>query len=103
MPALLVVDETITNPELFDDYKRAVAPTIEQFGGRFLARGPELEILEASGRWSPDRLVILEFPDMAALKAWYHSAEYAAVREIRLGSASSTLVAMDTSATDPKT
>ena len=103
MPALLVVDETITNSELFDDYKRAVVPTIEKFGGRFLARGQELEILEASGRWEPDRLVIIEFPDMAALKAWYHSAEYAPVRELRLGSASSTLAAMDTSPVDQKT
>lgn len=53
MPALLVVDETITNPELFEEYKRGVVPTIEKFGGRFLARGPELEVLEASGRWEP--------------------------------------------------
>ena len=102
MPALLVVDETITNSEIFNDYKRAVVPTIEKFGGRFLARGPELEVLEASGRWEPGRLVIIEFPDMPTLKAWYHSPEYAPVRELRFGSASSTLVAMDTSPRDQK-
>lgn len=96
MPALLVVDETITNSELFDQYKREVVPTIEKFGGKFLARGQELEVLEASGRWDPDRLVIIEFPDMAALKAWYDSDAYAAIRDLRLRSASSTLVAMDT-------
>ncbi|MFD1195674.1 DUF1330 domain-containing protein [Seohaeicola saemankumensis] len=102
MTALLVVDETITNSAVFDDYKRAVVPTIEKFGGRFLARGPELEVLETSGRWEPDRLVIIEFPDMAALKAWYHSADYASVRELRFASATSTLVAMDTSPTGQK-
>jgi uncharacterized protein (DUF1330 family) len=59
--------------------------------------------LEASGRWEPGRLVIIEFPDMPALKAWYHSPEYAPVRELRFGSASSTLVAMDTNTIDQKT
>ena len=98
MPALLIVDETITEQELFEEYKRAVVPTIEKYGGRFLARGEALETLEANGTWTPDRLVIVEFPDMAALKAWYESPEYAPAREIRLRSASSTLIAMETGA-----
>ncbi|PUB12390.1 DUF1330 domain-containing protein [Yoonia sediminilitoris] len=96
MPALLIVNETITEPELFEEYKRAVVPTLEKFGGRFLARGAALEVLETSGTWAPDRLVIVEFPDMAALKAWYESPEYAPAREIRFRSAASTLVAMET-------
>jgi uncharacterized protein (DUF1330 family) len=70
MPALLIVNETITEPELFEEYKRAVVPALENFGGRFLARGAALEVMEKSGTWVPDRLVIVEFPDIAALKAW---------------------------------
>ncbi|MCR9109815.1 DUF1330 domain-containing protein [Marivita sp. XM-24bin2] len=96
MPALLIVNETITEAELFEEYKRAVVPTLEKFGGRFLVRGAALEILENSGTWSPDRLVIVEFPDMSALKAWYDSPEYKTAREIRLKSATSTLVAVET-------
>ena len=34
---IIVVDETITDPEVFEDYKRAVLPTIARFGGRFLS------------------------------------------------------------------
>lgn len=97
MPALLIVNETIIEPEMFEEYKRAVVPTLEKFGGRFLVRGAALEVLEKSDTWFPDRLVIVEFPDMAALKAWYDSPEYAPAREIRLQSATSTLVAMETS------
>jgi len=26
--------------------------------------------------WHPERVVIIEFPDMAALNAWYQSPEY---------------------------
>jgi uncharacterized protein (DUF1330 family) len=57
--------------------------------------------METSGTWSPDRLVIVEFPDMAALKAWYDSPEYAPAREIRLQSATSTLVALETGPVSP--
>lgn len=102
MTALLIVDETITDPDLFEDYKRAVVPTISKFGGRFLARGGALEVLEPGG-WTPGRMVIVEFPDMAALKNWYDSDDYAPAREIRLRSAKSTLVAMDAGGAAPLT
>ena len=102
MPAILIVDETISDPVFFEEYKRAVVPTIARLGGRFLVRGAALEILESSGGWVPDRVVIVEFPDMATLRAWYDSADYAPMREISLRSASSTLVAMETSPVDPK-
>ncbi len=103
MPALLIVDETITDPEVFEEYKRTVVPTIGKFGGRFLARGGALDVLETNGSWLPDRVVIVEFPDMSALKSWYESPDYAPVREIRYRSASSTLVAMETGPVDPET
>lgn len=95
MPAYLIADETIEDPETFETYKREVLPLISRFGGRFLSRGGQLEILEAGRDWSPDRMVIIEFPSMSALKDWYGSADYAAVREIRFRSARSTLVALD--------
>ena len=101
MPALLIVNETITDPELFEEYKRAVVPTLKKFGGRFLARGAALEVLETSPTWSPDRLVIVEFPDMKALKAWYNSPDYAPTREIRLRSATSTMVALESTPVSP--
>lgn len=95
MPAYLIADETITDPEVFEDYKRAVLPLIERHGGRFLSRGGALEVLEAGRDWSPGRMVIIEFPDMQRLKAWYDDPDYAPVRDIRLKSATSTLVALE--------
>lgn len=95
MPAYLIADETITDPDTFEDYKRQVLPTIEQYGGRFLSRGATVKVLEDTRGWSPGRMVIVEFPDMATLKQWYDSDGYAAVREIRWRSAKTTLVVMD--------
>ena len=102
MPDYLVVDEVITDPDAFVDYKRAVLPTIVSHGGRFLARGGAMEIVEAGGRWNPDRLVIVEFPSMEALKAWYDSADYAPARDIRLRAAKSTVVALEGIAAAPE-
>ncbi|WP_412099052.1 DUF1330 domain-containing protein [Defluviimonas sp. D31] len=101
MSAFLIADEIITDPDVFEDYKRAVLPLITKFGGRFLSRGGDLEVLEDGNGWSPGRMVIIEFPSMAALRDWYQCAEYAQVRDIRLRSATSTLVALDAGSAVP--
>lgn len=100
MPAYLIADETIEDPETFEQYRRAVLPLINKFGGRFLSRSGKLEVLEGGGNWRPGRMVIIEFPSMSALKEWYVCAEYAPVREIRFRSATSTLVAIDSGAAE---
>jgi len=98
MPAYLITDETITDAATFDEYKRLVLPLITRFGGRFLSRGATPEVLEAGAGWSPDRMVIIEFPSMAALRDWYDCPDYAPVRALRARSARSTLVALDAGA-----
>ena len=74
MAAYLIAEHVISNASLFEEYRSKVAPMIERFGGRYLTRGGSHEILD--GDWKPTRVVVIEFPDMVALKAWYHSPEY---------------------------
>jgi uncharacterized protein (DUF1330 family) len=93
MTAFLIADIDITDPTTYEDYKRQVAPLIARFGGRYLARGGLHEVLE--GDWEPHRLVVLEFPDMASLKAWYDSPEYAPIKQIRENSAEGRLIALE--------
>ena len=47
------------------------------------------------GDWEPHRLVVLEFPDMASLKAWYASPEYVPIKRIRENSAKGRLIALE--------
>ena len=63
MPAYAVVNVEITDSAGFEEYRKAVPATIAAFGGRFLARGGTMEVLE--GKWIPKRLVILEFPNVS--------------------------------------
>ena len=93
MAAYLIADIEIHNPQGYEEYKQRASKTIEQFGGRYLARGGRHEVLE--GTWNPTRLVMLEFPDMARLQSWYESADYATVKPFRVANARSHLVALE--------
>jgi uncharacterized protein (DUF1330 family) len=69
-------------------------PIIEQFGGRYRARGGQLEILEDQ-LWRPSRIVVIEFDDMKQALACLRSSEYLAVRPIRHANAQSTVVVVE--------
>jgi uncharacterized protein (DUF1330 family) len=63
----------------------ALAPaTIEQYGGRYLARGGQIDVIE--GAWSPHAVVVAEFPDGEAVRRWYASPEYSEALKIRAAS-----------------
>jgi uncharacterized protein (DUF1330 family) len=66
---------------------------VAAYGGRFLARGGAVESLE--GGWSPQRLVILEFPSVAQAHAWIDSPEYARARALRQRSATSNMLVVE--------
>jgi uncharacterized protein (DUF1330 family) len=81
MPAYLIANVHVTNPDGYRAYTEQVGATIAAHGGRFLARGGSVEVLE--GDWEPQRLVILEFPTFEAAHTWYHSAEYQTLKAVR--------------------
>ena len=93
MSAYLVVDCEVTDPARYDQYKLLAPAAIAQYGGRYLARGGTVAILE--GDWQPGRVVILEFPSLAAAKEFYDSPEYRAARAVRAGAARMNLVAVE--------
>jgi uncharacterized protein (DUF1330 family) len=60
---------------------------IAEHGWRYLTKDGCHKVLE-DGHWQPDRVVIIEFPDMAALNAWYNSPEYQPLIALRRASTS---------------
>lgn len=71
----------VTDAEGYEEYRRRVPAVIAAYGGRYLVRGGACEVLE--GAVAPGRQVILEFPDMERLLAFYHSEEYRPLLAIR--------------------
>jgi len=90
--AYFIVDNEITDPKIFDEYRRQAVPLAVKFGGRFLVRGGA--ILPMEGGWKPKRLVLIEFPSMDALQAWYQSAEYAPLLAMRQSASVGSAVAV---------
>ena len=89
--AYLIVDNVITDPRAYDEYRRQAVPLVARFGGRFLIRGGPISPLE--GNWKPQRLVLIEFPSMDALQAWYDSPEYAPLLALRQAASTGSVVA----------
>jgi uncharacterized protein (DUF1330 family) len=92
MPAYVIVETDISDPERYEQYKAASPGAIAAGGGRFLVRGGELAVLE--GDWEPTRLVVLEFEDLAAAKRWYESEVYQEAKLLRRGAAHLRMVAV---------
>ena len=68
MTAYLVLDFSILDLPRFLPYADAIPAFIEKHGGRYIVRGVEPTVME--GTWSPDRVVVLEFPSQDHAKAF---------------------------------
>ncbi len=93
MAAYLIANVEVTDPVAYEEYRRLAPAAIAAHGGRYLARGGATAVLE--GEVAAHRLVILEFPDMARLKAFYQSAEYQPLVAMRQRAARSSFVAVE--------
>lgn len=90
MAAYVITNVTVHDAEGYKEYARGTPDSIARFGGRFLVRGGALEVRE--GEWEVERLVVVEFPDMARARAWYESEEYQRLKAIREATSSADMV-----------
>ncbi len=76
MAAYLIADVLPTDMEGYrgSGYLEAAVSTATAHGGTYIVRGGETTVLE--GEWEPERMVIIQFPSMEDLRAWYDSPEY---------------------------
>jgi uncharacterized protein (DUF1330 family) len=93
MPAYLIVDLEVQDPEKIAEYRRGAGPTVLKHGGRLLVGNGAREVLE--GSWTPKELIIIEFPSMQELKNWYNSAEYQPLIDLRKAAARTNLIAIE--------
>ena len=93
MSAYLIAVETVHDEAMFAEYRKQIIATLEAFGGRFVARGGKLTVLE--GEWQHPRTVIIEFPSRESAEGWYKSADYQKIIGLRLKSTSGNLVILD--------
>jgi uncharacterized protein (DUF1330 family) len=93
MPAYAIFDIEVTDPETYEEYKKLAPPAIAAYGGKYLARGGKVDVLE--GDWSPTRIVILEFPTAQQALDWINSPEYREARAMRHASATAQAIIVE--------
>jgi uncharacterized protein (DUF1330 family) len=93
MTAYVFAEVEVTDPVAYEDYRRQVPAVIAKYGGRYLVRGGAATLHE--GTAAPQRLVILEFENMAKLRAFYDSPEYAPLLNLRTRASKSRLISIE--------
>ena len=85
MPAYLIYDAVVTDPQKYEQYKALSPGAIAAYGGKFVVRGGKHESVE--GDWKPNRVVMVEFPTYERAQEFWNSPEYKTAREARSGAA----------------
>jgi len=93
MAAYWIGEHIVGDDAKFAEYLAAVVPMIERFGGRYLTRVGAHEVLD--GGWRPNRVVVIEFPDIEAIRALYGSPEYQPLIALRHSAATDVIIAVD--------
>ena len=93
MPAYLISQGAVKDPERMRAYRAAVVPLIAKFEGRYIVRRGEVQVLE--GHHDGRSVTIHEFPSIEAIHAFWDSAEYASIKDLRLGAADLDLWAVE--------
>lgn len=93
MTAYLIVDLDVHDWDGFQAYRTEVGTFIRKYGGAYIVRGGEFEVLE--GDWQPHRLVMFQFPDRAAIRAMYADPDYQKLAKVREACARSVSIAVD--------
>lgn len=93
MAAYFIVDNEVTDPAGFEEYRKQVPATLEKYGGKILVRGGQLQALE--GDWQPKRLVVTVFPSLEHARRWYDSEEYRPLKALRMRTARGSLVLVE--------
>jgi uncharacterized protein (DUF1330 family) len=93
VPAYVIAQLTITDPQGFEQYRNMVPATIAKYGGKYVVRGGTMEKLE--GDWEPQRLVILEFESAERAKQWWASEDYREAKLLRQRTAQTSLIIVE--------
>ena len=82
MPALMISQVTVTDQEKFQDYFAQTRTIAATYGARAVARGNQAKTLNGNED-GHQMVVVVEFPSMEQLEAWYGSAEYKSIVPLR--------------------
>ncbi len=93
MAAYVIFDVEIRDAARYQEFMTGVKPALEAAGAKYLARGGEHTVYE--GDWEPRRIVLIEFPSVAAWEDFYNGPTYQGLKSIRDECSSARLVGVE--------
>lgn len=93
MKAYLVLDLTVNDIGAFGAYIAAIPAFITRHAGRYIVQGAQPTAIE--GDWTPERMVIIEFPARDNANAFLRDPEIQDLFKIRHETTTSRLVLVD--------
>jgi uncharacterized protein (DUF1330 family) len=79
--------------EAKQEYVKGLSDMIERHGGDFIIASSKFRVAE--GEWNPGLFIVIKFPTMQQLSAWYDSPEYRPIRQFRLDNSRSDAVIVE--------
>ncbi|MBC7717667.1 MAG: DUF1330 domain-containing protein [Pseudorhodobacter sp.] len=93
MSAHVIFNVEIRDMARYQDFMKGVKPALDAANGRYLAGGNAHKVYE--GDWQPRRIVVLEFPSVAAFESFYTGPVYQGLRAVRDECSSARLVSVE--------
>ena len=90
MPVYALAQITIHDRERYERYVARFAAVFSRFEGRLLAADESPVVLE--GEWPHQKVILMSFPDRAALERWAYSPEYREIAQDRVAATSGTVL-----------
>ncbi|AEG51065.1 protein of unknown function DUF1330 [Sphingobium chlorophenolicum L-1] len=90
MAVYTIAQVKIHDQETYDKYKVQFGPILHEYGGRLVAADEQPLVEE--GEWAYEKIVILEFDDMAAFRAFADSESYKKIAAHRHAGADSLIL-----------
>ena len=89
----LIVRINIKNAELFQQYPPLSTKAVEKFGGKYLIRGGNFDVVE--GEWPAERTTVVEFESFEKAREFYNSLEYNEAKKVRQESADTDFILIE--------
>jgi len=84
----------IHDPEPYGRYMARFMPILEKYHGKLLAADEAPRVLEGQW-WDRNKVVLMQFPDAAAFRAWATSAEYTEIAADRKAGADAVVLLIE--------
>ena len=93
MPVYLIIDITIIDQDVYEEYVARVSAVMEQYGGAYLVRTSQVATL--AGDWKPERIIVVEFDSSDQVQEFYASPEFLELAPLREQSTASRIILVE--------